>query len=363
MKNCTEINAMGLIDNKRAKSAFTLTDLLVVVGVLTLLIALFASSRVSAAAGSPASVCQENLRRLSLAWYLYASDHEGRLVNNFDISDTLNSITSKTYLNWANNVMTWLTDPSVTNNQLTASSKLFPYLGNDLSVFRCPNDTYLSPAQIKAGWTQRARSYSMNGSMGSPFQPPSENSSTVAGVSAWCSERRQFLKLANISNPSGIFVFLEESPNSLNDGMYLHGCASDNTWNDLPASFHDGACNFAFADGHAELHAWMYDATKAPVSFNGAWGPITFSSKTRDDFQWVLDRTSVPITELAASRAGTDQMQITWARLPTNYVVQVTDRLSSGTWTNAEITADRSLGQNAVRVPLEGSQRFFRLRQ
>jgi prepilin-type processing-associated H-X9-DG protein len=361
MKNDAETASTSLIDNERKKSAFTLTDLLVVVGVLTLLMALFASSRVRAAAGSPASVCQDNLRRLSLAWYLYAGDQGGRLVNNFDISDTLDTITGKTYLNWANNVMTWTTDPSVTNLQLTASSKLHPYLGNDPSVFRCPSDTYLSPAQVKAGWTQRARTYSMNGCLGSPFPHPSVSSPTVAGVSEWCPERRQFLNLANISHPSGIFTFLEESPDSLNDGMYLHGCASFNTWNDLPASFHDGACNFVFADGHVELHPWLYDATKAPVSFNGGWGPITFTSRTRDDFQWVLDRTSVPLTEVAANRAGTDQMQITWARLTTNYVVQVTDQLSSGTWTNAELTPDRSIGQNAVRVPLEGSQRFFRL--
>ena len=217
MKNDAETASTSLIDNERAKSAFTLTDLLVVMSVLALLMALFACSRVRAAAGSPASVCQDNLRRLSLAWYLYASDHGGRLVNNFDISDTLDTITGKTYLNWANNVMTWLTDPSVTNIQLTASSKLFPYLGNDPSVFRCPRDTYLSPAQVKAGWTQRARSYSMNGSMGSPFQHPWSNSSTVVGISAFCPERRQFLNLANILAPSGIFTFLEESPNSLND--------------------------------------------------------------------------------------------------------------------------------------------------
>ena len=40
---------------------------------------------------------------------------------------------------------------------------------------------------------------------------------------------------------------------SINDGYFVNNPAQ-NTWQDIPASYHNGACGFSFADGHAELH-------------------------------------------------------------------------------------------------------------
>ena len=36
-------------------------------------------------------------------------------------------------------------------------------------------------------------------------------------------------------------------------------------WIDLPASYHNGAGGFAFADGHSEIHNWKVSTTKQPV--------------------------------------------------------------------------------------------------
>jgi len=38
-------------------------------------------------------------------------------------------------------------------------------------------------------------------------------------------------------------------------------------WDDLPATYHDGACGFAFADGHSEIHKWRMGTTKQPVRY------------------------------------------------------------------------------------------------
>jgi prepilin-type processing-associated H-X9-DG protein len=341
---------------------FARTDLVAVLAILAVLGALLAGSLGRAAAGNPASVCQDNLRKLSLAWYLYASEAGGRLVNNLTIPEIQNTVTSKKYLNWANNVMDWGINPMNTNRLLTATSKLSPYLGVDPDLFHCPNDTNLSPVQVKVGWARRERSYSMNGSLGSPFERVSSGQSTAAGVSEWCPERRQFLTVSALSQPSRTFVFLEEHPDSINDGLFLLGCESSGVWHDLPGSFHDGAGGFAFADGHVELHPWLNEATKRPVRLSSL-PEITVPELARDDYQWVLDHTAAPLTQLGASRGTSQQVQITWSQLPTNYTLEVTERLPSGSWTNSSLSPERSLGQNAIHVPAEGQQRFFRLRQ
>ena len=39
---------------------------------------------------------------------------------------------------------------------------------------------------------------------------------------------------------------------------------------DMPASYHNGACGFSFADGHSEIHKWLGSKIgKAPVSYTG----------------------------------------------------------------------------------------------
>lgn len=358
-------NALGLpgplepVRDPRVQNAFALADLLVLVGMMALLMTLFGSGRAKAAGGSPASVCLENLRRLSFAWHLYTSDHGGQLVNNLFIPDTLAVINSKRYSTWANNVMDWATSPMNTNRELAAVGQLGAYIGNDPDVFHCPSDTFVSPMQRQAGWSQRSRTYSMNASMGSPFQRILAGSSTATGINEWCRERRQLLSLATISNPSELYVFLEEHPDSINDGLYLLNCGSAETWGDQPASFHEGACGFAFADGHTELHPWIHDETKRPVRFS--FRATVIPSTARDDFQWVLDRTSVAPSQLTVSKSSGNQLQITWSQVPPKPIMQATEQLSSGTWTNAGVSLERSVGQNAVRVPMEGGQRFFRL--
>ena len=37
---------------------------------------------------------------------------------------------------------------------------------------------------------------------------------------------------------------------------------SDPVWQDLPGTYHNIGCGFAFADGHSETHPWFYRAEK-----------------------------------------------------------------------------------------------------
>jgi len=62
-------------------------------------------------------------------------------------------------------------------------------------------------------------------------------------------------------------------------------------WGNLPGSYHSGAADFSFADGHVESHRWVVPDTVRPARQGGVGGSFAASPPT--DFQWVKDRTSV----------------------------------------------------------------------
>ena len=105
----------------------------------------------------------------------------------------------------------------------------------------------------------------------------------------------QFFKLTSIPHPGQIFVFLDEHPDSINDGYFLNKFSTYNyyKWIDLPASYHNGAAAIAYADGHSELHRWKLDSTKVPAHAFAIALPADVAPTEATDFTWVLDRMSV----------------------------------------------------------------------
>ena len=63
-----------------------------------------------------------------------------------------------------------------------------------------------------------------------------------------------------------LWVFVDEHPDSINDGWLITYWPGGGGWGDLPASYHAGACGIGFADGHAEIHKWRDSATIQPVT-------------------------------------------------------------------------------------------------
>ena len=101
---------------------------------------------------------------------------------------------------------------------------------------------------------------------------------------------RQFFQSSDLPNPSGIFVFLDEHPDTINDGFFVNRL-NDYQWGNLPGSYHNGGANFSFADGHTEAHHWLVGGTIRPPVPGGAGGTQPATPPT--DFQWLKDRTSV----------------------------------------------------------------------
>ena len=76
------------------------------------------------------------------------------------------------------------------------------------------------------------------------------------------------------------------------DGYFINQAYSWE-WTDLPASYHNGAASFSFADGHAETHRWRFASTKPPSQPDGAPLPLKLPKTGWGDFSWVLERMSI----------------------------------------------------------------------
>jgi prepilin-type processing-associated H-X9-DG protein len=117
---------------------------------------------------------------------------------------------------------------------------------------------------------------------------------------------RQFARLTDVPAPEQIFAFVEEHPDSINDGYFLNRFYHYE-WIDLPASYHNGGANFAFVDGHTEVRAWRLGSTMPPAAPDAAKLPIPLVSGERTDLYWVLSRTSILSPEGDASYSATSR--------------------------------------------------------
>jgi hypothetical protein len=57
--------------------------------------------------------------------------------------------------------------------------------------------------------------------------------------------------------PAQLWVFADENADTINDGWLITALPNPNQWDDMPGSFHNGACVFNFADGQTETHKWL----------------------------------------------------------------------------------------------------------
>jgi prepilin-type N-terminal cleavage/methylation domain-containing protein/prepilin-type processing-associated H-X9-DG protein len=281
-----------------SRVAFTLIELLAVIAIIAILAAILLPALASARERSRGIYCVNNTRQLTLAWQLYADDHEGLLPYNLVMAGT----TFRTNINWVNNVMDWsVLNSDNTNLATITQASLGSYVADMTSIYHCPSDHALSAEQSAAGWIQRIRSYSMNAMVGNA------GSAVIGGGNINNPGYKQFFKIEQMPRPTEIFVFLDEHPDSIDDGYFIDrdsysattwsmSGTTPNEWRNLPASYHNNSAAFSFADGHAALHHWTRSSTILPAVANAASLPIQIPSTPAsedDDFEWVIDHMSV----------------------------------------------------------------------
>jgi prepilin-type processing-associated H-X9-DG protein len=89
------------------------------------------------------------------------------------------------------------------------------------------------------------------------------NAETTA---AWDPIYQHYKKMSEFHypGPAETWAFLDEHADSINDPAFY--APKPGLIVDVPAAYHNGACGFAFVDGHSEIHKWRGILTQRRIA-------------------------------------------------------------------------------------------------
>lgn len=271
------------------QQGFTLIELLVVIAIIAILAGMLLPALAKSKTKAQGIFCMNNGKQMVNAAHTYAHDYNDLLFPNPDRGGE-----TRPYYVWCRGDMTNPTDATNYNIFRTESQcVLAPYIGNNVTIFKCPAD----PSFVRIGGKKipKVRTFAASQVVGIDHA----NGFNAVVTGTWIGtppgggSYAKFRKLGDCAKPSTTWIFVDEDGLSINDA----GCASvgpKNTpsgydWVDWPAAYHNGACGFAFMDGHSEIHRWQSGAMrKSPKTGK----PTNAGADVQRDLHWYASATS-----------------------------------------------------------------------
>ncbi len=263
----------------RTARGFTLIELLVVIAIIAILAGMLLPALAKSKTKAQGIMCMSNGRQMMLAWRLYVDDNQDRVPQSYNPGAPTEWVHG--WLDFsAGNRSNWDV------NQDIKKSILWPYCGNSEGIWKCPADK--STVKVSGVIYPRVRSISMNGW----FDSTDVDGFGPTGI-------RIYKKMSDLTDPgpTRTWVFIDEREDSINDGEMIVGMwgypDQPSAWKivDYPASYHNAAGGFSFADGHSEIKKWL-DKRTMPALKKGVELNLNVASPNNQDVFWMMDRTT-----------------------------------------------------------------------
>jgi len=278
--------------SRRPAAGFTLIELLVVIAIIAILDGMLLPALSRAKAKATGIMCMNNTKQLMLAWQMYSDDSKGRLPFAYAQEGNPNHPNYK--YAWVHGLLDFNNGNrdnwDVTNTLMVGA--IWPYTGNSAAIYKCPADksTVRPTSGPFAGRSiSRPRSVSMSSWVGG-----NEGVHTWFGGPEW----RMYLQQSDFVDPGPAmtWVLLDEREDSINDGFWVtwmpgYPNPASTVMVDYPASYHNNAAGFAFADGHSEIKKWT-DPRTTPVLRKGQGLQLNVPQPNNRDILWIQDRTT-----------------------------------------------------------------------
>lgn len=273
-----QVDGGGNRKHDLAAAGFTLIELLVVIAIIAILAAMLLPALAKAKQKALAMQCLASEKQLITAWIMYAGDNQDNLVPNRgrngatgvnfsgDPRQQINLQPGGQNANWCPGDLQPPNSADVMPGPYPGGSKyswwiqaglLYPYI-NNINVYHCPADHTIVPRGGGAFTAHALRTYSMNCYV-QPMDAPGNNTAlwtppSGGPITGWA----YFTKSATMARPgpSKTWVFIEESPYSIDDGFFALDPRNSTQWFNSPAVLHGNGSVLSYADGHSAVRVW-----------------------------------------------------------------------------------------------------------